>query len=131
MYRKLLAGVLGLNGLVLLGIGVGIAASARSQLGELALEPSQIARIIPTFYGLGLADASSSLFSLLALWLVIRRRPAGRILAFVVAANQLVVGVGLYLLAGFVPALPLIAGRGVIIGALAWRLPAREGAPPR
>jgi len=39
------------------------------------------------------------------------------------AANQLVVGVGLFLLAGVPPALYFIAMHGVIIGALSWSLP--------
>lgn len=77
-----------------------------------------------------MADAASSLFSLLAMVLVHRERPAGRALALVVAANQVVVGVGLFLLAAFPPALYFIALRGALIAGLAWPLPGRSGAAP-
>lgn len=127
MYTKVVAAVLGINGLILVAIGTLIASSARSQLVELGLGADQIARVAPTFYGLGLADASSSLFSLFAMLLVYRQRPAGRTLGFVVAANQLIVGVGLFLLTGVALALYFIALRGAVIAALAWGLP-RESA---
>lgn len=127
MQKNLTAAVLGANGLILLAVGTLIASSARSQLVEFGLGADQIARVVPTFYGLGLADASSCLFSLLAMVLVYQQRPSGRMLALVVAANQLTVGIGLFLLAGFAPALYFIALRGVVVAALAWPLP-RQGA---
>ncbi len=123
MRKNLAAGVLGANGLILLVVGVAIASSARSQLLGFGLGPDQVPQVVPTFYGLGLADASSSLFSLLAMMLVFQGRPSGRTLALVVAANQLIVGIGLFALASFPPALFFIALRGVVIAALAWPLP--------
>jgi hypothetical protein len=123
MHKNLTAAVLGVNGLILLTVGAFIASSAQSQLAEFGLGADQIARTVPTFYGLGLADASASLFSLLAMVQVYRQRPSGRTLALAVAANQLTVGVGLFLLASFPPALYFIALRGVMIAALAWPLP--------
>lgn len=128
MHRSLAVAVLGANGLILLAVGVLILATARSQLVELGLEADQIARAAPTFYGLGLADAASSLFSLLAMVLVHRQHPAGRTLALVVAANQLVIGVGLYLLTALPLALYFIALRGLVIGAVAWPLSGRSDA---
>jgi hypothetical protein len=124
--KNLLAGVLGVNGLILLAVGVSILSSARSQLIGFGLGPDQISKVVPTFYGLGLADASSSLFSLLAMLLVYRESSSGRTLALVVAAYQLIVGVGLFVVASFPPALFFIATRGVIIGALAWPRPRRS-----
>jgi len=126
VYKNLVATVLGLNGLTLVVIGSLIASSAQWQLEQLELDAGQITRILPTFYGLGLADAASSLFSLFAMVLIYRQRPSGKTLAFVVAANQIFVGVGLYLLTGFQLALYFIGGRGVVIAALAWRLPTRS-----
>ena len=125
MYKNLVAAVVGFNGLILIAIGCLMILSAQSQFIDLELDPVQIERIAPTLYGLGLADATSSLFSLLAMVLVYRQSPYGRTLALVVAANQLVVGVGLYLLTGISLALYFIAMRGAIIAALAWRLPIR------
>ena len=72
---------------------------------------------------LGLADASSSLFSLFAAMLVFQQRASGRALALIVAATQRIVGIGLFLLSGVPLALYFIAMRGAIIGVLAWRLP--------
>ena len=131
MHKNLLAALLGLNGLTLLVIGLLIALSTRSQLGDLELGATQVEQIAPTFYGLGLADASSSLFSFLAMVLVYRKQPSGRALALVVAANQLIVGVGLYVFTSVLAGLLFIAARGAVIGALAWTLP-DEGAsvPP-
>ena len=123
MYKNIVAAVLGANGLILAAIGVLIASTAESQLTDLGLEAEQISRVVPTFYGLGVADASSSLFSFFAMVLVYRRHPLGRSLALVVAATQLAVGIGLYLLAGVPIALYFIALRGAIVGVLAWRLP--------
>jgi hypothetical protein len=127
MHRKLVAAVLGANALILLAVGTFIASSADSQLGESGLAADQISRVAPTFYGLGLADAASSLFSLLAMVLVYRQRPLGRTVALVVAANQIIVGFGLFVLAAFPPALYFIALRGVLIAAIAWPL-ARQSA---
>lgn len=126
MYKNLVAATLGINGVILVGVGSLIAWSTQSQLTELELDAAQIARIAPTFHGLGLADAASSLFSLCAMVWVYRQWPAGRMLGLVVATNQLVVGIGLFLLTGFAPALYFIALRGAVIAALAWRLPARQ-----
>ena len=123
MHRNVVVAVLGTNGLILLAIGVLIASSGHSQLVEFGLTADQVGQVLPTFYGLGLADASSSLFSLLAMVLVYQQRPAGRTLALVVGANQLAVGVSLFLLTAFPPALYFIALRGVIIAGLAWALP--------
>jgi hypothetical protein len=125
MRKNLVAVVLGANGMILLVVGILIASSARPQLLGFGLGADQISRVVPTFYGLGLADAASSLFSFLAMVLVYQERPVGRALALAVAANQLVVGIGLFALAAFPPALFFIALRGVIIAALAWRLPSR------
>ena len=126
MYRNLVAAALGINGLILFGIGSLIGLSAQSQLADLGLDAEQIARVAPTFYGLGLADAASSFFSLLAMVLVYRERPSGRTLGLVVAANQLVVGIGLFLLTGVGLALYSIAMRGVVIAVLCWMLPGEE-----
>lgn len=123
MYHDLVAAVLAINGLILALIGTLIASTAHSQLLDLGLDPEQVSRVAPTFYGLGLADASSSLFSLLAAVWVYRRRPFARALGLVVAASQLLVGAGLFLLTGVPLALYFIAMRGVVIGALVWRLP--------
>jgi len=126
MQEKLVSAVLGANGLILLTVGVLVAATARSQLDGFGLAADQTGRVVPTFYGLGLADASSSLFSWFAMVLVYRQHPLGKVLALTVAANQLIVGVGLYLLTSAPLALYFIALRGVIIGTLAWRLPTRS-----
>jgi hypothetical protein len=88
MYKNLVAAALGTNGLILVAIGSLIALSAQSQLENLGLEAEQIARVAPTFYGLGLADASSSFFSLLAMVLVYQQRPSGRTLGFVVGSGR-------------------------------------------
>jgi len=126
MYKNLVAAALGINGLILVAIGSLIALSAQSQLANLGLDAEQVARVAPTFYGLGLADASSSFFSLFAMVLVYQQCPSGRTLGLVVAANQLVVGIGLFLLTGVGLALYFIAMRGAVIAALTWRLPSQQ-----
>jgi len=130
MYKNIVAAALGINGLILVAIGSLIAWSAQSQLVELGLDAGQVERIVPTFYGLGLADSCSSLFSLFAMVLVYQQRPTGRTLGLVVAANQFAVGIGLFLSTGFALALYFIAGRGAVIGLLAWRLPVRRHLEP-
>ena len=56
MYKHLVAGVLGLNGSILLTVGGLIAWSAPSQLELLGLDPVEMAGALPTYYGLGVAD---------------------------------------------------------------------------
>ena len=126
MYRNLVAAVLALNGLILLAIGAAIALSTGAQMEDLGLDAEQTLRISPTFYGLGMADAASSLYSLLAAFWIYRGQASGRTLALVVAAYQLIVGVGVFAVTGLPFALYVITSRGVLIGALAWWLPTAE-----
>jgi cellulose synthase/poly-beta-1,6-N-acetylglucosamine synthase-like glycosyltransferase len=118
---------LGLNGLLLAAVGFLIIVSAQSQLAELNLEASQIERIAPTFYGLGISDAFASVFSFASMVLIFRERPAGRTLALLVGANHVLIGIGFYLLISALFPLYFIASRGLIIVVLAWNLASRNG----
>ncbi|MCZ6854871.1 MAG: hypothetical protein O7G86_13230 [Gammaproteobacteria bacterium] len=122
MYRKFVAIVLGLNGLILVLIGYMILATAETQLAALDLEASQIQQVVPTYYGLGLSDALSSLFSFAAMVLVYRENPSGRTLSLIIGIYLALVGLGLYLLSGALFGLYFISARGLIIAGLAWKL---------
>jgi hypothetical protein len=127
VYKNIVAVVLGLNGLLLAAVGFLIIVSAQSQLAELNLEASQIERIAPTFYGLGISDAFASVFSFASMVLIFRERPAGRTLALLVGANHVLIGIGFYLLISALFPLYFIASRGLIIVVLAWNLASRNG----
>jgi len=122
VYKNIVAVVLGLNGLLLAAVGFLIVLSTQSQLAELGLEPAQMERIAPTFYGLGISDAFASLFSLAAMVLIFREQPSGKTVALLVGANHILIGVGFYLLIAAWFPLYFIASRGVIIVVLAWNL---------
>lgn len=122
MYRKFVAVVLGLNGLILVLIGYMILTTAESQLAALDLETSQIRQILPNYFGLGLSDALSSVFSFAAMVLVYRANPSGRTLSLLIGIYLALVGLGLYLLSGALFGLYFISARGLIIMGLAWKL---------
>ena len=122
MYRKFVAVVLGLNGLILVLIGYMILTTAETQLAALDLETSQIQQILPNYFGLGLSDALSSVFSFAAMVLVYRANPSGRTLSLLIGIYLALVGLGLYLLSGALFGLYFISARGLIIMGLAWKL---------
>ncbi len=122
MYRKFVAVVLGLNGLILVLIGYMILTTAETQLAALDLETSQIQQILPNYFGLGLSDALSSVFSFAAMVLVYRANPFGRTLSLLIGIYLALVGLGLYLLSGALFGLYFISARGLIIMGLAWKL---------
>lgn len=122
VYRKFVAVVLGLNGLILVLIGYMILTTAETQLAALDLETSQIQQILPNYFGLGLSDALSSVFSFAAMVLVYRANPSGRTLSLLIGIYLALVGLGLYLLSGALFGLYFISARGLIIMGLAWKL---------
>ena len=122
MYKNVVATVLGLNGVLLILIGIRIVTSAEAQFDLLGLDASQIDSLTPTVYVLGLSDAVSSIFSLTAMVLIFRDSAAGKTLAYLVGANLLLVGIGLSVLTGAMFGIYFIAPRGAIIVILAWRL---------
>jgi len=122
MYRKFVAIVLGLNGVILMLVGFMILRTAESQLLALELEVIQIQQIVPTYIGLGLSDFLSSLFSFAAMVLIYRGNPSGRTLSLLIGVYLGLVGFGLYLLSGALFGLYFISARGLIITVLAWKL---------
>ncbi len=122
MYKNIVAAVLGINGLLLLVIGGGMIARVSTQLAGLGLGSVDAEAVSVTYYALGASDAGLSLFSLVAAVFVFKGSNAGRVLAIVVGANLILVGVGIFSLTGAMFGLYFIGLRGLIIVALAWML---------
>ncbi len=122
MYRKIVALVLGLNGLLLLAIGSAMIAKAPSTLAELSLKGPEAESLAVTLYALGMSDVGLSVFSLAAAYFIIIGRNAGRTLALIVGVDLIIVGAGIFLLTSALFGLLFIALRGAVIMALAWWL---------
>ena len=121
-YRNSVAALVGANGLLLFTIGVLATRFAEARLAALQLGPEQAERVAGTFYALGLSDALLSLFSFTAMIWIHRGAAAGRTLALIIGAQQILLGTGLALLSGSPFGLWFIASRGLAIAALAWLL---------
>ena len=118
MYKNIMAGILGLNGLLLVAIGVGMITTVSSRITQLGLADSQAQGLSVSLYALGVSDSVLSIFSFAAMVLIYKGIPAGRVLAYVVGANLILAGAGIFILTKALFGLYFIALRGVIIIAL-------------
>ena len=118
MYKNIMAGILGLNGLLLVAIGVGMITTVSSRITQLGLADSQAQGLSVSLYALGVSDSVLSIFSFAAMVLIYKGIPAGKVLAYVVGANLILAGAGIFILTKALFGLYFIALRGVIIIAL-------------
>ena len=122
VYRYIVACLLGLNGALLVAVGVRMITTVDARISQLGLNASQSESLAPTMYALGVSDAVTSIFSFVAMVLVLKGHSAGTIFSFVVGAHLLVTGVAIYAVTGALFGLLFIASRGVVIVALTWPL---------
>jgi len=106
----------------MLAVGLLMVYSTDARLAEYSLNASQIEQIAPTFFGLGVSDGLGSLFSFVAMVLVYRGSPNGRILALTVGAYHVLAGLSLFVLTAGDFALYFVIPRGVIIMVAGWGL---------
>ena len=130
IYRYIVAFVLGLNGAMLVAIGIRMITTVDERISQFGLNVSQSTNLAPTMHALGVSDAVVSIFSFVAMILVLKGHAAGRGLSFVVGAHQLITGVAIYLLTSGLFGLFFITSRGVVIIALTWPLRTDESMRP-
>ena len=122
MYKNFVAAVIGLNGVLMLLIGYGIASTSGPQFEALGVTEAQLDLASVSYLSLAAADAANSVFSFAAAFFIIKENPAGRILALVTGAYIVLAGIGIYMLTGDLFGLYFIALRGAVIAGLAWFL---------
>jgi hypothetical protein len=130
IYRYIVAFVLGLNGAMLVAIGIRMILTVDERISQFGLDVSQSVNLAPIMHALGVSDAVVSIFSFLAMILVLKGHAAGRILSFVVGAHLLITGVAIYLLTSGLFGLFFIASRGVVIVVLSWLLQTDKSTRP-
>ena len=118
MFRKIVALVLGINGILMLLISGAMIARISSRISQLGLEASAAESLATPLNSLAASDAGMSLFSFVAMYLVYKGSEVGKILGLLVSVNLVIVGIGIFALTNALFGLYFIAARGLLVGIL-------------
>lgn len=127
MYKYVVAFVLGLNGALLVAVGLRMITTVETRVLQFGLDASQSEGLTPIMFALGVSDAVVSIFSFVAMVLVFKGHSAGRIFSLVVGVHLLLTGVIIYVLTSGLFGLYFIASRGLVILLLTWPLQREKG----